>query len=78
MESGRKGLMMSGWLLGLTNDAIVTALSAVYDSTVYADLEKGSPHLLALCYDSSLLKQAEHLARCDFDRTLAILSWEGD
>ena len=67
--------MMSRWLLSLTDDDITTAIAAVHDSRIYQDLEKGNPELLALCYDSEMFKQAMHLMRCKFVRTLAILSW---
>ena len=70
--------MLNGWLLALSDGELGQAIDAVYDSKVAGELETTQPELLCLMYDQDLRKQAEHIAMCEFDRTLAILSWNGD
>lgn len=68
---------MNSWLLSLTDDQIGRGIDAVYDSKVRAELEAENSVLQGFMYDRDLLAQAEWLARCEFDRVAAQLSWKG-
>ena len=67
--------MLDKWLLGLPDADIMSVISAVYDHDILGELALSRPDLLVAVYDSHLLAQAEHVALCDFDRVLAVISW---
>lgn len=68
--------MLDKWILDLPDEDIMTMISASYDQAIFAELALNRPDLLVAVYDSHLLAQLEHIALCDFDRTLAMLSWD--
>jgi len=69
--------MLDGWLLALSDEDLSMAIDAIYDSEVAAELTIARPDLMAIWCNPSTQRMAEHIAMCDFDRTMAILRWDG-
>lgn len=62
----------------LTDRDILLGLCANYDSHLAEKLTITRPDLLRLSHDSTLRKMAQHVVNCEFDRTLAQLTWADD
>ncbi len=68
-------MFIDKWLLDLSNEDIGKAVDAIYDSQVCAELTISRPDLMPIWANPSTQHMAEHIVVCEFDRTMAVLSW---
>ena len=61
-------------LLDMSDEDIRQGVAAVYNQKLFFE---GSRVVQSIAMDVTLYDQALHLIRCDMDRTLAQLTWEG-
>lgn len=67
--------ILNEWLLSLDEATLQLALDSIYDSRVFND-NNHMPDILAFHWDLTLQKQLFHLANCEWDKTLAALTWQ--
>lgn len=65
---------MQQFLLNMSDEDILQGVAAVYNHKLWAT---SSGEVQSIAMDVTLYDQALHLIRCDMDRTLAQLTWEG-
>ncbi len=65
---------MQQHLLDMSDEDILQGVAAVYNHKLWA-ASSGEVQLIAM--DVTLYDQALHLIRCDMDRMMAQLTWEG-
>ena len=68
--------ILNEWLLSLDDETLQLALDSIYDSSVFRSIQ-GKPDIVIFHWDLTLQKQLFHLANCEWDRTLAALTWYG-
>ncbi len=66
--------LMQQHLLDMSDEDILQGVSAVYSQKLWV---ASSGLVQSIALDVTLYDQALHLIRCDMDRTLAQLTWEG-
>ncbi len=66
--------LMQQRLLDMSDEDILQGVLAVYNQKLWV-ASSGAVKLIAL--DVTLYDQALHLIRCDMDRMMAQLTWEG-
>lgn len=67
--------MLDRWLVDLPDEEISRAVDAIYDSSLSADMTISRPDLMPIWCNPSTQRMAEHIVRCGFDRTMAMISW---
>ncbi len=66
--------LMSQILLDMSDEDILQGVSAVYSQKLWV---ASSGVVQSIALDVTLYDQALHLIRCDMDRMMAQLTWEG-
>lgn len=67
--------ILDAWLLNIDNETLQTALDSLHDSSLFRN-NLNNPDIVAVNFDSTLQKQLLHLASCEWDRTVAALTWQ--